>query len=355
MRTQRSLVTGIAAAALVLVLASGGALTASAGDQPAGGSAWPGPGPAGRHARFADQHGPVLPAPQVYLIYWGTAWMPQAAATPTAAAVTGAVSTLMASGYLTGLTQYRGSGHGALRGSALIASSDPPDGFTDDQVAAFIDAQLSAGTVPGPGPGNQTVYGVVLPPWVTPEHAGWAGEHHSYTRSGQKIHYAWFTNVGDLGSITAIISHELVESATDPDGSGFLGVNRTCDGPGWCEIADICQSTWASIDGITVHGYWSDQAGACIAPSSRGRIAAGSSGGTPAGHAPVSARQAPASTSVTGQGNLAQGKRHIKWTTGDPAGAQRPQADPSRAADQRDLAKAKRDAVLHAGHRARGR
>jgi hypothetical protein len=268
MRTQRNLVTGIAAAALVLLPANGAAPTASAGDQTAG-SAWSVSGPAGGHARFADQHGPVLPTPQLYLIYWGTAWRAQTAATPTAAEVTGAVSTLMASGYLTGLTQYRGSGHGALRGSTLITSSDPPDGFTDHQVATFIDAQLSAGTVPGPGPGNQTVYGVVMPAWVTSEFPpGWDGAHTSYTRSGQKIHYAWFTNVGDLGGITAIISHELVESATDPDGSGFRGDGRTCDGPGWCEIADICESTWASIDGITVHKYWSNQAGACIAPSS---------------------------------------------------------------------------------------
>jgi hypothetical protein len=267
MRTPRNLVTGITAAALVLVPANGTALTASADGQPAG-SAWPEPGPAGPHARFADQHGPVLPAPQLYLIYWGTAWLPQTAATPTPAEVTGAVRTLLASGYLTGLTQYRGSGHGALRGSTLITSSDPPDGFTDDQVADFIDAQLAAGTVPAPGPGNQTVYGVVMPTWVLPRSTGRAGEHNSYPRSGQKIHYAWFTNFGDLGGITATISHELVESATDPDGSGFLGITRTCHGPGWCEIADICQSTRASIDGITVHKYWSNQANACIAPSS---------------------------------------------------------------------------------------
>ncbi len=110
-----------------------------------------------------------------------------------------------------------------------------------------------------------------MPTGVTPEHAGWAGEHNSYTRSGQKIRYAWFTNAGDLDSITAIISHELVETATDPDGNGFLGISRTCDGPSWCEIADICQSTWASIDGITVHGYWSNQANACIAPTSHAR------------------------------------------------------------------------------------
>jgi hypothetical protein len=81
-------------------------------------------------------------------------------------------------------------------------------------------------------------------------------------------------------------------------------------------------------------------------------IAASSSGGTPAA---VSAGHAPASTWVTEQGDLAQVKRHIKWTTGDPAGAQRPQPDPSGATDQRDLAKVKRDVVLHAGQQARGR
>jgi hypothetical protein len=200
------------------------------------------------------------------------------------------------------------------------------------------------------------VYGVVMPTWVLPGFTGWAGEHHSYPRSGQKIHYAWFTNAGDLGSITAIISHELVESATDPDGSGFLGINRTCDGPGWCEIADICESTWASIDGITVHAYWSNQANACIAPSNRQRDRgrqfrrdAGRASGCGAGRACADQHLGHR------QGDLAQVKRHIRWIGGDPAQVQRPQADPSRATDQQDLAKAKRDVVLHAGQQARGR
>src|SRR5262249_48863937 len=174
MRTQRSLVTGVAAAALVLVLASGGALTASAGGQAAGGRGWAGAGPAGAPAPVCRPHSPGPPPPHPLPLHHGTTRRHPAAA------ATDAVRPLMASGYLTGLTQYRGSGHGALRGSTLITSSDPPDRFTDDQVAAFIDAQLSAGTVPGPGPGNQTVYGVVMPPWVTPEHAGWAAGHPSY-------------------------------------------------------------------------------------------------------------------------------------------------------------------------------
>lgn len=85
-------------------------------------------------------------------------------------------------------------------------------------------------------------------------------------------------------------------------------------------------------------------------------IAVGSSGGTPTGHAAaVSAGQASASTWVTEQGDIVQVKRHIVWMGGDPAPAQRSQADASRVTDQRDLAKAKRDVVLRAGQQARGR
>jgi hypothetical protein len=84
-------------------------------------------------------------------------------------------------------------------------------------------------------------------------------------------------------------------------------------------------------------------------------IAAGSSSGTPTGHAAVSAGHAPASTSVTQQEDIAQVKRHIVWMGGDPGQAQRPQADPSRVTDLQDLAKVKRDVVLHAGQQARGR
>ena len=84
-------------------------------------------------------------------------------------------------------------------------------------------------------------------------------------------------------------------------------------------------------------------------------MAAGCSGGTAAGHAAAaSAGHAPAGTWVTGQGDIAQVKQHIVWG-GDPAGAQRPQAGPSEVTDQRDLAKVKRDVVLHAGQQARGR
>jgi hypothetical protein len=251
------------ATALAVVLSSAATLTASATDQATGG-AWSSASPRG--PRFVDKHGRVLPSPQLYLIYWGAAW--QAAPTPTAAQVTGAVRTLLASAYLTGLTQYRGSGHGVLRGSTLVASSDPPAGFTDDQVAEFVDDQITAGTVPGPDADNQTVYGVLMPTGVTPESPGRA-VHTYYKRSGQRIHYAWFANAGDLAGITGIVSHELVETATNPEGKGFLGVKGTCgDRSNWCEVADVCESAWSTVDGVTVQGYWSNRDNDCIVPNS---------------------------------------------------------------------------------------
>jgi hypothetical protein len=53
--------------------------------------------------------------------------------------------------------------------------------------------------------------------------------------------------------------------------------------------------------------------------------------------AAASAGQAPASTWVTQQGDIAQVKRHIAWTAGDPAVAQRPRSDPPGGTDQRTV------------------
>jgi hypothetical protein len=124
---------------------------------------------------------------------------------------------MMASPYLTGLAQYRGIGRGFVRGSAVITTSNPPNGFTDGQVSSVIDGQITANTVPVPDVNNQTLYCVVMPTGVNSSNTSFIGEHTFYTRSGQRIHFAWITNSGSLPRLTTIISHEVVESATDPE------------------------------------------------------------------------------------------------------------------------------------------
>jgi hypothetical protein len=221
---------------------------------------------AGGADKFVDNNGPVLQVMQLFVIYWGNQWTANPPPTPTSGQITAACQTIMAGPHLAGLAQYRGIGRGFFRGSTVITSSNPPAAFTDTQVANFIDAQLTAGTIPGPDVDNQTLYCVVMPTGVNPSGGNFIGEHTFYTRSSQRIHFAWVTNSGSLSNMTPIISHELVESATDPEGSAFLGVAGTCNQGGWCEIGDVCSSS-GNVDGVTVQSYWSNQAGQCVVPS----------------------------------------------------------------------------------------
>lgn len=226
-------------------------------------------GGAGGADKFVDNGGTVIQVVQLYLIYWGNAWT--GSPTPSAAQITGACQTMLASSYMPGLAQYRGIGRGFVRGSATITSSNPPNGFTDSNVSNFIDGQITAGTIPGPDVDNQTLYCVVMPQGVNASNTSFIGEHTFYTRSGKRIHFAWITNSGKLNDITTIISHEVVESVTDPEGSAFLGVAGTCSQGGWCEIGDVCSSR-SILDGVTVQSYWSNQAAGCVVPAWPNRV-----------------------------------------------------------------------------------
>jgi hypothetical protein len=253
------------AIAIAVTLSDGAALTGRSSGAARHGLDVGGQTSGGRdqHRKFVDRHGLVLSRELLYLIYWGSAWT-YLSTTPTSDQVTSAVRTMLAGSYLAGLAQYRGVGGGEVRGSTVLASSEPPDGFTDDDVARFVRDQLAAGTIAGPNSDNQTVYGVVMPPGVKPDHA--EGEHNTFRGHGQTIHYAWFANAGSLHTLTGIMSHEIVEAATDPEGNGFIGVDGTCSQEGWCEIADVCSSAGV-VDGVAVRSYWSDEAGKCIIPT----------------------------------------------------------------------------------------
>lgn len=229
------------------------------------------PAAAGGANKFVDNNGPVIQVLQLFLIYWGSAWTASPPPSLTSGQITAACNTMLSSSYMTGLAQYRGIGRGFLRGSAVITSSNPSSGFTDNQVANFIDGQITAGTIPGPDVDNQTLYCVVMPNGINASTSSFIGEHTYYTRSGQRIRFAWITNNGTLDYVTRIISHEVVESATDPEGSGFLGVAGTCSQGGWCEIGDVCSST-SVLNGVTVQSFWSDQAGACVVPAWPNRV-----------------------------------------------------------------------------------
>ncbi len=217
---------------------------------------------------FVDHGGPLLHTAQIHLLYWGSHWPATGTYFPTPDQITAALQTLLVGPYLNALAQYRGIQPAVLRSSTIVTTSNPHNRFDDHDISNFLNAQLDAGVVPGPDPDNQSLYIVVLPVGISASGYRYEldGEHDYYKRHGHRIHFMWTAASGSLDSATRIMSHELVESITDPEGSAIRGVSATCDPGGWCEIADPCFDT-SIVNGVAVSPYWSEQAHACIAPN----------------------------------------------------------------------------------------
>jgi hypothetical protein len=220
----------------------------------------------GGAAKFQDNGGVVIEIAKLQLIFWGSAWTSNPPPSPTSGQVTAAVETILAGSYMTGLAQYRQIGRAYLAGQYVINSSDPPNNFTDGDVANFLTTRINNGILPGHDFANQNLYLVVMPKGVSNQNSGFVGEHTYYTdANGNSVHFGWITNGGDLNSLTSIFSHELVESCTDPEGTAITGVSGTCSQGGWCEIGDVCYIN-SVIDGVTVQKYYSNVDQGCIAP-----------------------------------------------------------------------------------------
>ena len=227
-------------------------------------------------ATLVDSGGEVLTNIHVQLIFWGTAWL--GPATPSAAPVTNAVATILSSPYMSALAQYRGVGSGILRGSTTFTGSNPPNPFSNGDVTNLITSCIEAGVLPEPDDDGLLFYCVVMPPGVNSNQANVIGEHSFYWYTDydfpfdidiNKAHYAWVTNNGTLAGVTTIFSHELVEAASDPEGSAIqLNAPGICsaNANSWCEIGDLCNTTGV-VAGVTVQSYWSQVDQRCVVPT----------------------------------------------------------------------------------------
>jgi hypothetical protein len=243
-----------------------------------------------RRPKFSEgtNPGPVLPNVQVYLVFWGTAWLATPHPVPYSADIIGAVASLLNSPYLSKVDQYDNRlhyghpGHGRLAGTAFVSSAigpsnsqspaNPPTVFQDIDVARLVSNLILTHQVPNPNDKPEALYVVIMPQGVS-SNIGAAGEHFSFliadAADPHKLapaYIAWVTNNGTLGSTTTIFSHELVESVTDPEGNAVVGVPGTCTQAGWCEVGDVCKTT-GFVNGVAVQSYWSDEDHACVVPT----------------------------------------------------------------------------------------
>ena len=76
------------------------------------------------------------------------------------------------------------------------------------------------------------------------------------------IDHAWVAWVGhsDLNTMTRAFAHEMVETVSDPEQSGWY-VDSTGE-----EIGDICNSRRSWHKGVFVEGYWAKNSVACVIP-----------------------------------------------------------------------------------------
>ncbi|HXA19323.1 MAG TPA: DUF3892 domain-containing protein [Thermoanaerobaculia bacterium] len=229
----------------------------------------PGDPPAGSTA--VPVKGSVIPHVSLQILFWGAEWA-QPSTTPSTTSVMTAVDQILASQYLFGLEQY-GVLSAVLAGPGGVAISDePPNPFLDSDIGSFIWRVIGAtdNNLPEPTMGGPNLYMVFLPQGVLPVNIKNIGEH-TFAHGGdnENVWFGWIKNDGNLQNIMTTFSHELVEAATDPEGSGFQMTppNST----NWNEIGDACQNSVGPLDGVAgalqVQAYYSNGNHACIIPS----------------------------------------------------------------------------------------
>jgi len=175
-------------------------------------------------------------------------------------------------------------GRGSLAGTATITPSNTGTFLQDTDIQSEINSQISAGTLPAPD--ANTLYMVYFPPGIMIELDSYfscqqfCAYHGTFTRGGSSVPYGVMPDFSpgsgcDVGcgsnptmfnNMTAVSSHELVESITDME----VGLASDLTRPlAWYdsangEIGDICVGMQSSIAGYVVQREWSNQANDCI-------------------------------------------------------------------------------------------
>jgi len=161
----------------------------------------------------ADAGGPVVTHVQVDLIFWGSGWN-SGGGPALRTSMTSAVSTLMGTPYLSGLSQYRGVSNGSLLQTDTITSTSPPNPFTDAQIQNFLVTNINNHVLRAPS--SQIAY-LVIPQPGSDTGTSVGGEHGSAVALSTRFHYGWSINNSNLDTLTNIYSHELTELVTDAE------------------------------------------------------------------------------------------------------------------------------------------
>jgi hypothetical protein len=242
--------------------------------------------------------GMVLSNTPVYFLFWGSYWQNEGRSLANAIQFSG--GRIMASPYLSGLTQYGSDGHARLVNSVFEPNGAPQNFTHDDLFYEVKETILDPNVADFPRPsslGPTPLYMVFTPPGITSDSPTARGYHTSDwfidpSYNVQVFPFAWvggpnnpYLSYGQVVDYyTTVLSHELVESMSDPfPGAGDIaslfgftegvlvkrGWNWTLNNEE--EIADNepdGRYNWRlySYSGVDVQAYWSAADNAYIIP-----------------------------------------------------------------------------------------
>jgi hypothetical protein len=195
----------------------------------------------------------LLPNPQVQIIFWGQSW--PGLASPSIDQVVSRMASLLASHYMSPLSEYRTSGPGTVNGVTVtaqlpVAMPAPGTPVNDPEIQNLLNTLFTNQLVPDPRSNPELLYLVFVEPG--PSNPALYGEHNFYMAPlpggiQAPAHYGYVlcppghytggpTANPDLDFVTMVASHELVEACTDTEpGSGWV---HGVPGGGFDEIGD---------------------------------------------------------------------------------------------------------------------
>jgi len=224
--------------------------------------------------------GIVLSNVRLTVMYWGRSWNTLHQPTPEnprpadVNSVAAGVRSVIASGYLPGLSEYVASiGRGSIADQQIFNNYEPPDSFNETTIEQFVADRINDHRLRGIDNPNH-LFLIMMPEGVyfpaDGEH--WAMPYTDSSGRSYNVHLGFIRNDGNLDDVMITFSHELVESVSNAEMDAVWGSSASCNpgesGHPQCELADACQYGESSSlpDGTNVAKYWSQRQGACIAP-----------------------------------------------------------------------------------------
>ncbi len=173
-----------------------------------------------KNIKIHDGGGGRMPNAQVYLVFWGDKWANNPPSNPSLQDIYADISAILGSSYLYSAFQYKlgwNAGGASLSNAWIDKRGVPSYDFTMVDVNYEAWLMMTSGPI---SPDSDTIVCVIMEPGASPSE-DLRGEHQwSIQPDCQQIPTMW-VKYDTRERMSSTFSHELVETVTDPLGTGY--------------------------------------------------------------------------------------------------------------------------------------